>query len=66
LISKGANIELKDNQQRTLLHWAVLNRCPRIVKEILAGNASIDPKDDEGRTPLHWAVLKKNISIAML
>jgi len=55
LLGKGVNIEAKDNDGRTLLHLAAIERKLDILQLLLQSGAKIDAKDNDGKTPLHCA-----------
>jgi ankyrin repeat protein len=52
----GANIESKNNQDKTPLHLAVFDDNLVIVKALLSGGANILAADYQGRLPVHEAV----------
>lgn len=60
LVGHGARIGDVDNQRRTALHWAVLQRRERLLKILLkhceGDSMLIDAYDNTGMTPLHTAV----------
>lgn len=48
LIERGADLELKDKDEKTALHWAVTNSCPLNAKFIMVSRlveAGADPTD---------------------
>jgi hypothetical protein len=59
LLEKGAELDVKDNLERTPLTWAAMSGRENVVKLLLAKN-NIDPnyKDKFGLTPLLFAVKK--------
>jgi ankyrin repeat protein len=56
LLARGANPDVRDDDQRTPLHQAVLGNSVGLVGLLLEAGASIDAKDSHGYTPLHFAV----------
>ena len=57
LLAAGANLEARDNSQRTPLHVAAWNGCMEALHALLDSGASIAAKSDgRGRTALAWAV----------
>ena len=55
LISKGANIEARDQKQGTPLHYACINNCYPLVEYLISKSAPIEAKDNEIKTSLHYA-----------
>jgi ankyrin repeat protein len=55
LLSKGADVNAKDDYGRTLLHCAAVKGHKNIVEFLLTKGARIDPRDNAERTPLHYA-----------
>ena len=59
LLGQGANINAKDNDGKTPLHWVVLMRyddADEMAMVLLEQGANINAKDNNGSTPLHVAV----------
>lgn len=55
-IDTGADINERDREGRTALHWAAeSNGNPAIVHALLDAGADINGRDRQGRTALHWA-----------
>lgn len=46
------NINTKDNEGKTLLHYAL---APRVIEYLATRGADIDAKDNKGKTTLHYA-----------
>jgi len=57
LVSRGADIEAKDNRGRTALHYAASEGYDQAVEFFLAKGVDIDAKDEDGETPLCRALL---------
>ena len=66
LITKGAEINSKDNQGLTPLHIAVRRGHLELVKFLLSANADINLKDNRGWTPLHAIFETGNLEIVKL
>jgi hypothetical protein len=52
LIANGADVNAKDNDGKTPLHWAMN---ADVVEALIAHGADVNAKDNEGSTPLHGA-----------
>ena len=55
LLRAGAQIEARDAQGRTPLHWAVWRGTSACVREVLHGGANVNARDSSENTPLHFA-----------
>jgi len=56
LISKGADVNLRNRMNWTPLHTAIQNRRQAIVELLTTKGADVNAKDNRGQTPLHVAV----------
>ena len=52
---QGQCVFSKDNQGKTVLHWAAAHGTESAVKSLLDAGAEVDAQDVYGCTPLHWA-----------
>ena len=66
LIASGADVNAKNENGQTPLHWAVLEDRIEMAKLLIASGADVGAKNKDGETPLHWAVDNDNIEIAKL
>ena len=57
LIGLGADLELRDAEGYTALHWAVCTNSPMTIETLLQSGARIDVKTNEGNTIAHLAVI---------
>lgn len=55
LCEKSANINDKNANDVTPLHYAALSKKPEIVRYLLGKGANRGAKDNEGKTPADWA-----------
>ena len=63
LKKKGVDINKRDSNKRTALHWAVLSDNSSIVSMLLDKGADPNLKDSDGKTPLYFATIKANYYI---
>src|SRR5262249_33806443 len=56
LLESGANPNIKDNDGRTPLHYAVSDKHEAKITSLLKHKAKLDIQDKDGKTPLHYAV----------
>ena len=54
-LTKGADVNAKDNQGYTALMWAAYNGHIDVIKELLLNGADASAKDYKGYTALMWA-----------
>lgn len=59
-IENGGNIELKDEDGRSLLSQAILAEREELVTMLLAKGANIHSTDRDGKQPIHYAVAAEN------
>ncbi|HQU09657.1 MAG TPA: ankyrin repeat domain-containing protein, partial [Opitutales bacterium] len=55
LVEHGARLDVRDREQLTALHHAVIQNDLQVVSYLLDRRAPIHAVDDHRRTPLHWA-----------
>lgn len=55
LLRHGADPNLRDKDQRTPLHHAVMNLCPRAAARIIAGGVDVNAVGSNGWNALHYA-----------
>ena len=66
LISKGADINAKNNNGNTPLHIASYNGYLPIVEYLVNNRADINTKNKNDRTPLHYASFEGHLSVVEL
>ncbi|MEJ2704877.1 MAG: ankyrin repeat domain-containing protein [Sedimentisphaerales bacterium] len=55
LIDHGADVNARDRECRTLLHYAALEGNMDLAKLVISKGAWVDAQDPAGRTALHFA-----------
>ncbi|XP_031560882.1 acyl-CoA-binding domain-containing protein 6-like [Actinia tenebrosa] len=63
LLSKGQDIDQKDDQGMALLHWACDRGHDHVVDYLIKNKADVNIRDAEGQTPLHYAATCEFLSI---
>jgi len=63
LIDKGAQMEAKDSNGNTPLHFAAANGHLEIVRLLCDHGADVEARNKWGMRPLHWAAYHGHISI---
>jgi len=67
LIENGFDVNKRDEENVTLLHWASINNRQEIVKYFLEKGAIIDAiGGDLKSTPLHWATRQGHLNMTVL
>lgn len=64
-LANGANVNRKDQNGWTPLHWAAFKGRIKSVKVLLEHGAEIDAVDDAGYTPLHCAAEAGHLQLAL-
>ena len=62
-IEQGGDVDAKDQQNRTLLHWACAQGKTQVVKLLVEKGADVNAKTARGLTPLKQAVYGKHHEI---
>jgi ankyrin repeat protein len=65
LLSVGADVNSKDYNGITPLHWACIKGHVQVFKELVEHGAVIGATDNDGLTPLHWACIKGRVQVFM-
>ncbi|KAF5621165.1 ankyrin repeat [Fusarium tjaetaba] len=60
LISKGADVDIRNDRGQTSLHTAAKEDQAEVVEELLKSNANINATDQESRTPVYFAAYNAN------
>src|SRR5215204_7265974 len=64
LLKAGADVNVKEGDGITPLHFAAFNGHTAIAEQLIADGAEVDVKDCYGRTPLHLAASKGHSGLA--
>ncbi|MDQ7839347.1 MAG: ankyrin repeat domain-containing protein [Thermodesulfobacteriota bacterium] len=63
LISKGADVNAKDEDGNTPLHEAISKGHKEIVELLISKGADVNAEDEDGNTPLHEAIMMVDTEI---
>jgi hypothetical protein len=63
---RNINVNVKDVNGMTPLHWAVETGHIEIIRLLLQNGADVKAKSNYGDTPLHWAAIFGNVDILHL
>jgi ankyrin repeat protein len=63
LVQHGADVNAKDNRNRTPLIWASQSGHVQVVVEFLVHGADIETKDNMGSTALHFACSRGHVTV---
>lgn len=66
LLSKGCDVNVRNDFDETPLHWAAKSGSINTVKILIKCGADINAVDFDGNTPLHWACESGNLQIVDL
>uniref|UniRef100_A0A2P2I5D9 Palmitoyltransferase n=1 Tax=Hirondellea gigas TaxID=1518452 RepID=A0A2P2I5D9_9CRUS len=67
LVESGYDVNRRDNENVTLLHWAAINNRREIVKYYIRKGAVVDAIGGELlSTPLHWATRQGHLGMVVL
>ena len=61
LVSYHADVNRRDGNDDTALHWAVFKNKPDCVRALLQNGADVDARDYNADTPLSWAAQRGSV-----
>lgn len=67
LVDAGYNVNERDSETVTLLHWAAINNRKEIMGFLIEKGAEVDAVGGElNATPLHWATRQGHLDAAVI
>ncbi|XP_047100896.1 60 kDa lysophospholipase-like [Schistocerca piceifrons] len=66
LLAAGANVEARDEDMWTALHWAAVRGHEDVVRCLVEGGADVETRDSRGNTPMHWAAYRGHAAVVRL
>lgn len=67
LVDAGYNVNERDSETVTLLHWAAINNRKEIMLFLIEKGAEVDAVGGElNATPLHWATRQGHLDAAVI
>ena len=66
LLDSGADVNAKDENDMTALHWAASGGNEELVELLISKGADVNAKEEVGWTPLHYAAAMNHKAIAEL
>jgi ankyrin repeat protein len=66
LLALGANPELRDNDGLTVLHLAVCQKRPEVVRELVVAGVFLENYDSDGKTALHLCAANDQVESAVI
>jgi ankyrin repeat protein len=65
LLSVGVDVNAKDSEDRTPLHWASVQGHVKAIIDLLQHGADIEAKANWGWTALHWACYNGHVTVVI-
>ena len=66
LLANGADVDAKDKDGETALHWAACSGKVDIATFLIENGADVDAKSNYGKTALHWAAFFGHVDVAKI
>ncbi|XP_058492535.1 histone-lysine N-methyltransferase EHMT1a isoform X2 [Solea solea] len=66
LLSRGADVNIRDKEENVCLHWAALSGCDDVAQALLEAQCDLSAVNVHGDTPLHVAARENRLDCVML
>uniref|UniRef100_A0A8C5F5Y6 Euchromatic histone-lysine N-methyltransferase 1a n=1 Tax=Gadus morhua TaxID=8049 RepID=A0A8C5F5Y6_GADMO len=66
LVTKGADVNIRDKEENVCLHWAALSGCEDVAQNLLDARSYLHAANIHGDTPLHIAARQNHLECVML
>ncbi|CAK6977873.1 LOW QUALITY PROTEIN: histone-lysine N-methyltransferase EHMT1a [Scomber scombrus] len=66
LLTRGADVNIRDKEQNVCLHWAALSGCDDVAQALLEARCDLDAVNVHGDSPLHVAARENHLECVML
>lgn len=66
LLSRGADVNIRDKEENVCLHWAALSGCDDIAQALLEARCDLTALNIHGDLPLHIAARENHLECVML
>jgi ankyrin repeat protein len=63
MLNNRVDVNARDEEQLTALHWAALAGHSRVVEQLCTSGARVNVKDEESGTPAHYAARSGHVSV---
>ena len=63
LLNKGAEVNARNDDGATALHWACYKGYLESARLLLDHGAALEAKDEDNETPLHWASCNNKLDV---
>ncbi|KAM9393101.1 histone-lysine N-methyltransferase EHMT1a isoform 2-T4 [Pholidichthys leucotaenia] len=66
LLSRGADVNVRDKEENVCLHWAALSGCDDVAQALLEARCDLGAINVHGDSPLHVAARENHLECVML
>lgn len=66
LVSRGADVNIRDKEENVCLHWAALSGCDDVAQALLEARCDLNAVNVHRDTPLHVAARENHLECVML